>query len=55
LLKGNCQRWVERISWKLASELPLNPLFVCKSEGQDFKRATERTWDSASLHQELYT
>jgi hypothetical protein len=29
-------------------------LLVCKSEGQDFKKAKERTWDSASLHRELY-
>jgi hypothetical protein len=24
-------------------------LIVCKSDGQDFKKAKERTWDSASL------
>jgi hypothetical protein len=24
-------------------------LFVCKSKGRDFKKAKERTWDSASL------
>jgi hypothetical protein len=28
-------------------EQPL--LIVCKSDGQDFKKAKERTWDSASL------
>jgi hypothetical protein len=24
-------------------------LFACKSKGRDFKKAKERTWDSASL------
>jgi hypothetical protein len=28
-------------------------LLVCKSEGRDFKKAKERTWDSASLWKQI--
>jgi hypothetical protein len=48
LLKGNCQREllkrVDKIGWQ-----QWLLLIVCKSEGRDFKKAKERTWDSASL------
>jgi hypothetical protein len=49
LLKGNCQMGIGKegliVGWQLSRELLLNDrsaVFVCKSEGGDFKKAKKR-------------